>query len=94
MFESFTELSRRVIVLAQDEARRLDHPVIATEHLLLGVLAGDSRATTVLAAASVELDRARSVVAARRQADTRRSGSGHIPFTPHAKRALELAMPL
>ncbi len=92
MFERFTDLGRRVVVYAQEEARTLDHAVIASEHLFLGVLVTDSSAEGVLAATPIDLDRARAAVAAYRPRASKRDLRGHTPFTPHAKRALELAV--
>jgi ATP-dependent Clp protease ATP-binding subunit ClpC len=92
VFERFTEEARRVVVLAQEEARLLGHDYIGTEHLLLGLLAqsGGSAAAT-LASLGVSLDGAR-----RRVEDMigRLGGvpSGHIPFTPRAKAVLELSL--
>jgi hypothetical protein len=81
MFERFSDLGRRAVVYAQEEARQLDHAVIASEHLLLGVLMTDSSGEGVLLAAPINLKLARAAVEKR----------GHMPFTPHAKRALDLA---
>lgn len=92
MFERFTEQSRRVVVLAQEEARLLQHHYIGAEHLLLGLIhEGRGTAARVLAAADVALDSARDQV----EAATGRGvepPSGHIPFTPAAKKALELSL--
>ena len=91
MFERFTNQSRRVVVLAQEEARMLDHNYIGTEHLLLGLLhEGQGSAARALTAMDVTLSAARDQVVAivgRGQ----EQASGHIPFTPHAKKSLELA---
>jgi ATP-dependent Clp protease ATP-binding subunit ClpA len=92
MFERFTNQSRRVVVLAQEEARMLDHNYIGTEHLLLGLLAeGRGSAARALAAMDVTLQAARDQVLeiiGRGQAQQ----SGHIPFTPRAKKSLELSL--
>jgi hypothetical protein len=92
MFERFTSQSRRVVVLAQEEARMLDHNYIGTEHLLLGLLhEGQGSAARVLAAMDVTLDAARGQVVeiiGRGQVQP----SGHIPFTPRAKKSLELSL--
>ena len=92
MFERFTSQSRRVVVLAQEEARMLNHNYIGTEHLLLGLLhEGKGAAARALTAMDVTLDAAREQVVAtigRGQAEP----SGHIPFTPPAKKSLELSL--
>jgi ATP-dependent Clp protease ATP-binding subunit ClpA len=92
MFERFTNQSRRVVVLAQEEARMLDHNYIGTEHLLLGLLhEGRGSAARALKAADVTLQAARDQVIeiiGRGQAQQ----SGHIPFTPRAKKSLELSL--
>ena len=92
MFERFTDRARRVVVLAQEEARLLNHNFIGTEHLLLGMLAeGEGIAAEVLVSADISLDAARRKVEAigRRGSST---PSGHIPFTPRAKKVLEYAL--
>ena len=90
MFERFTNQSRRVVVLAQEEARMLSHNYIGTEHLLLGLLhEGKGTAAQVLTAMDITLGAARDQVVAiigQGQAQP----SGHIPFTPRAKKSLEL----
>ena len=92
MFERFTSQSRRVVVLAQEEARMLDHNYIGTEHLLLGLLhEGRGSAARALTAMDVTLSAARDQVVAivgRGQ----KQPSGHIPFTPRAKKSLELSL--
>jgi len=92
MFERFTDRARRVVVLAQEEARMLDHDYIGTEHLLLGLIhEGDGVAAKALRALDVDLDTLRREVEAlvgRGQQAQR----GHIPFTPQAKKTLELAL--
>jgi hypothetical protein len=92
MFERFTDRARRVVVLAQEEARMLDHDYIGTEHLLLGLIReGEGVAAKALRALDVDLDTLRREVEAlvgRGQQPTK----GHIPFTPPAKKALELAL--
>ena len=92
MFERFTNQSRRVVVLAQEEARMLNHNYIGTEHLLLGLLhEGKGSAAQVLTAMDITLGAARDQVVAMigRGQDQL---SGHIPFTPHAKKSLELSL--
>jgi Clp amino terminal domain, pathogenicity island component/UvrB/uvrC motif len=92
MFERFTNQSRRVVVLAQEEARMLDHNYIGTEHLLLGLLhEGRGSASRALAAMDVTLQAVRDQVVeiiGRGEAQP----SGHIPFTPRAKKSLELSL--
>ena len=92
MFERFTDRARRVVVLAQDEARLLDHNYIGTEHLLLGLLQeGQGVAARALEALGVDLAGVRSRVQeiiGRGQHEQ----TGHIPFTPRAKTVLELAL--
>ena len=92
MFERFTDRARRVVVLSQEEARRLDHNYIGTEHLLLGLLAEeDGVAAQALRAMDISLEAARSGVE-----DIIDPGdgapSGHMPFTPRAKKVLELSL--
>ncbi|WP_042507986.1 ATP-dependent Clp protease ATP-binding subunit [Tropheryma whipplei] len=92
MFERFTDKARRVIVLAQEEARTLSHNYIGTEHVLLGLISeGDGIAAQALESLDITLERAREGVAeliGRGQNAT----SGHIPFTPRAKKVLELSL--
>src|SRR5258706_14109824 len=92
MFERFTDRARRAVVLAQEEARMLSHGYIGTEHLLLGLVhEGEGVAARALETMGVSLETARqqvrSIVGKRRDAE-----SGHIPFTPRAKRVLELSL--
>jgi hypothetical protein len=92
MFERFTDRARRVVVLAQEEAMRLDHNYIGTEHLLLGLLREEQGVAAVaLAAVGVELEavRVRLEEAVGRGTEPQ---SGHIPFTPRAKKVLELSL--
>jgi ATP-dependent Clp protease ATP-binding subunit ClpA len=92
MFERFTERARNAVVLAQEEARRLQHNYIGTEHLLLGVLREPaSVAGRALTRLGIGLDAARSSV----EEMIGRGGQspeGHIPFTPRAKKVLELSL--
>jgi ATP-dependent Clp protease ATP-binding subunit ClpA len=91
VFERFTDRARRVVVLAQEEARLLDHNFIGTEHLLLGLLHADDTAGQLLAGLGFGLDETRvRVVAAGKP--SKRPPSGHIPFTPRAKKALEMSL--
>jgi ATP-dependent Clp protease ATP-binding subunit ClpC len=92
MFERFSGQARHVVVSAQEEARDLDHNYIGTEHLLLGLLAtSDSLASASLIALGYTHDNVRDAVEAvvgRGKA----SPSGHVPFTPRAKKVLELSL--
>jgi len=97
MFQRFTDKARRTVVLAQEEARALRHDHIGTEHLLLGLLReGAGVAATALTSLGVSLAAARERAADGGRAEQRASGrsstEGHIPFTPGAKRTLELAL--
>ncbi len=91
MFERFTDRARRVVVLAQKEARMLNHNYIGTEHLLLGLIGeGGGVAAGALESLGIRLDAVRQQVEAiigRGQ----QAPSGHIPFTPRGKKVLELA---
>jgi len=92
MFERFTDRARRVIVLAQEESRLLDHNYIGTEHILLGLIhEGEGIAAMTLEQLGVTLDAVRLQV---EQIIGRgnSSPSGHIPFTPRAKKVLELSL--
>ena len=92
MFERFTDRARRVVVQAQEESRKLNHNYIGTEHLLLGILReGDGPAAEALASLQVGLDPARQQVA-EITGRGRQAPSGHIPFTPRAKKVLELSL--
>ena len=92
MFERFTERARQVIVLAQEEARVLHHTHIGTEHLLLGLLREqEGVAAQALAALGVTLEDARTRVRATVGVGDHAT-HGQIPFTPRAKRVLELAL--
>jgi ATP-dependent Clp protease ATP-binding subunit ClpA len=92
MFERFTDRARRVIVLAQEEARLLNHNDIGTEHLLLGLAhEGQGVAAKALESLGISLEAVRAQVqeiVGRGQ----RGPSGHIPFTPRAKKVLELSL--
>jgi ATP-dependent Clp protease ATP-binding subunit ClpA len=92
MFERFTSRARHVVVLAQEEARRLHHNYIGTEHILLGLLGEpDGAAGRALAGFGMSLESARREVTAVVGAGTT-APSGHIPFTPRAKKTLELSL--
>jgi ATP-dependent Clp protease ATP-binding subunit ClpA len=92
MFERFTDRARRVIVLAQEEARMLNHDYIGTEHILLGLIhVGEGVAAKALESLNVSLRAARSEVEA--MIGQGQDGlTGHIPFTPRAKKVLELSL--
>jgi ATP-dependent Clp protease ATP-binding subunit ClpA len=92
MFERFTDRARRVVVLAQEEARMLNHDYIGTEHLLLGLLQeGEGVAAKALEALGITQEAVRQQVEeAVGRGQTPRSG--HIPFTPQAKQVLKLAL--
>ncbi len=92
MFERFTDRARRVVVLAQEEARMLNHNYIGTEHILLGLIhEGEGVAAKSLEALNVSLESVRQqveeIIGQGQQAP-----SGHIPFTPRAKKVLELSL--
>ena len=92
MFERFTDRARRVIVLAQEEARALQHNYIGTEHLLLGLIREtDGVAAKALSAKGVTLEDTRKQVEEMIGKGSA-APSGHIPFTPHAKQVLELSL--
>ena len=92
MFERFTERAREVVVLAQDEARRLKHNYIGTEHLLLGLLRDEEgMAARVLESLEITADQVRAEVA-RVVGQGDEAAAGQIPFTPRAKKVLELAL--
>ena len=92
MFERFTERARQVVVYAQDEARSLKHNYIGTEHLLLGLLREEEGpAARVLEGLEVTLEETRAQVA-RIIGEGEEAASGQIPFTPRARKVLELAL--
>src|SRR5579859_7432520 len=92
MFERFTDRARRVVILAQEEARRLKHNYIGTEHILLGLIReGEGVAAVTLKALGISPDPVRQQVEeiiGRGQ----ETPQGHIPFTPRAKKVLELSL--
>ncbi|MCH8130207.1 MAG: ATP-dependent Clp protease ATP-binding subunit [Acidobacteria bacterium] len=92
MFERFTDRARRVVVLAQEEARLLNHNYIGTEHILLGLIhEGEGVAARALESMSISLESVRfQVVEIIGQGSE--APSGHIPFTPRAKKVLELSL--
>lgn len=92
MFERFTDRARRVIVLAQEEARLLNHNYIGTEHILLGLIhEGEGVAAKALESLSISLEDVRAQVE-EMIGQGASSPSGHIPFTPRAKKVLELSL--
>jgi hypothetical protein len=92
MFERFTDRARRAIVLAQEEARLLDHDHIGTEHILLGLVhEGDGVAARALTELGISLEAVRSEVKEIIGQGERPPG-GHIPFTSRAKKVLELSL--
>ncbi len=92
MFERFTERARRVIVWAQDEAKRLNHSAVGTEHLLLGIVReGEGVASKVLESLNISPERIRAEIeSAIGRGD--RTPYEEVAFTPRAKRVLELAL--
>ena len=91
MFERFTDRARRVVVLAQEEARKLNHNYIGTEHLLLGLIReSEGVAAKALESLGISLDAVRQQV---REiiGQGQQPPPGHIPFTKRAKKALELS---
>jgi hypothetical protein len=92
MFERFTDRARRVVVEAQDEARTLNHNYIGTEHILLGLIhEGKGTGPKALESLGISLDTARQQVQ-EIIGQGQHAPSGHIPFTPRAKKVLELAL--
>ncbi|MFO7548817.1 MAG: ATP-dependent Clp protease ATP-binding subunit, partial [Acidimicrobiia bacterium] len=92
MFERFTDRARRVVVLAQEEARLLNHNYIGTEHILLGLLnEGEGIAAKALESLGISLGSVREQVV-EIIGQGQQAPSGHIPFTPRAKKVLELSL--
>ncbi|SDD07272.1 ATP-dependent Clp protease ATP-binding subunit [Auraticoccus monumenti] len=92
MFERFTDRARRVVVLAQDEARMLNHNYIGTEHILLGLIhEGEGVAAKALESLGISLEAVREKVE-EIIGHGQQSPTGHIPFTPRAKKVLELSL--
>ncbi|MBS1898887.1 MAG: NDP-hexose 4-ketoreductase, partial [Actinobacteria bacterium] len=92
MFERFTDRARRVVVLAQEEAKMLNHNYIGTEHILLGLIhEGEGAAAKALESLGISLESVREqvqdIIGQGQQQPT-----GHIPFTPRAKKVLELSL--
>jgi hypothetical protein len=94
MFERFTDRARRVVVLAQQEARMLNHDWIGTEHLLLGLIhEGEGVAAKALESLGISLDEVRQqVVEILGRGQDQQVPSQHIPFTPRSKKVLELSL--
>jgi ATP-dependent Clp protease ATP-binding subunit ClpC len=93
MFDRFTERARKVIILAKEEAKRFNHDYIGTEHILLGLIKeGESVAAAVLQNLGLSLDTIRLEVEKLVQFGPSTVVSGDIPFTPKAKKVIELAM--
>ena len=92
MFERFTDRARRVVVLAQEEARMLNHNYIGTEHILLGLIhEGEGIASKALESMGISLESVRTQVT-EIIGEGQQAPSGHIPFTPRAKKVLELSL--
>jgi ATP-dependent Clp protease ATP-binding subunit ClpC len=92
MFERFTDRARRVVVLAQEEARLLGHNYIGTEHILLGLIQEEEGvAARVLDRLGISLDAVRSKVESI-IGEGKGAPDGHIPFTPRSKKVLELSL--
>jgi ATP-dependent Clp protease ATP-binding subunit ClpC len=93
MFERFTDRARQVVVLAQHEARALDHHYVGTEHILLGLIhESQGVAAKALTSLGIALPELRQAVEAIIGRGTSPPESGHIPFTPRAKKVLELSL--
>ncbi len=92
MFERFTDTARRVIILAQDEARLMNHAHIGTEHLILGLISEETGvAARALESLGISLESVRSRVEEQIGAGAT-SPTGYIPFTPRAKKVMELSL--
>lgn len=92
MFALFTDRARRVVVMAQDEARLLDHAYIGSEHIMLGLIReGEGSGSNVPECIGISLDAARQEVEEIVGRGQQPPG-GHVPFTPDAKKALELSL--
>jgi ATP-dependent Clp protease ATP-binding subunit ClpC len=93
VFERFTDRARRVVVLAQEEARMLNHDYIGTEHILLGLIhEGKGVAAVALESLEISLEGVRSQVQEIIGRGKESAPAGHIPFTPRAKKVLELSL--
>jgi len=92
MFERFTDRARRVVVLAQEESRMLNHNYIGTEHILLGLIhEGEGIAAQALESLGISLEAVRRQVVDR-VGEGKEAPTGHIPFTSRAKKVLELSL--
>jgi ATP-dependent Clp protease ATP-binding subunit ClpC len=91
VFERFTDRARRVVVSAQEEAVLLDHDFIGTEHILLGLLRDTDMAGQMLQGLGFDLDASRARIGAGASPGPR-SAYGQTPFTPAAKKALEMSL--
>src|SRR5260370_19268312 len=92
MFERFTDRARRVVVLAEEEARMLHHNYIGTEHILLGLIrGGEGVAAEALESLGISLEAVRQQVGGI-TGQGQQAPSGHIPFTPRANKVLELSL--
>jgi ATP-dependent Clp protease ATP-binding subunit ClpC len=92
VFERFTDRARRVVVLAQEEARLLEHNYIGTEHILLGLIhEGEGVAANALESLGIPLEGVRKQIEAR-VGRGHEAATGHVPFTPRAKKVLELSL--
>jgi ATP-dependent Clp protease ATP-binding subunit ClpC len=97
MFQRFSDGARRVVVLAQEEARMLNHNSIGTEHILLGLIREDEgTAAQVLQSLGLDLEAVRQqvaeIVGQDKESQDKQAPSGHIPFTARAKKVLELSL--
>ena len=93
MFERFTDRARRVVVLAQEEARMVNHNYIGTEHILLGLIhEGQGVAAEALKSMDISLEDVRGQVAEIIGRGKESAPASHIPFTPRAKKVLELSL--
>ena len=92
MFERFTESARQVVVLAQEEARKLRHGYIGTEHLLLGLIRENGRATTTLGAHGIELQAVREWIVENIGEGDEEPPAGQLPLTPRMKKIFEISL--
>ncbi len=96
MFKRFTDRARRVVVLAQEEARRLRHDSVGTEHILLGLIRegqGEDVAARALESLGLDPDAVRQQVEEiTGRGEGEQEATGHMPFTPRAKKVLELSL--
>ena len=93
MFERFTERARRVIILAREEAGRFRHDFVGTEHILLGLIRdGEGIATAVLQRLGLKLETVKAEVERALAGFPKTLTFGEVPFTPQAKRVLELSI--